>query len=571
MGTSSVESVATLKPGSLGRLGEGLDTRNPRLALAIALAAMLAFVLAITLPFTGQALHIDDAIFWDFARTNLEHPFQQHIQDYRLMGQEFQEWRDTHPPLDQIFLAAVMGLTGSQQESTLHLGYILFPLIAAVSMFFLARRFTKNPLLAVLILLATPAVMTMSHTLMGDVPMFALWLAAAAAYVLGVDRDDNRLLALSGLMAVLAVFAGYQAIVLVLLLPLYALLMRKLSLRTAWPMALPLIGFGLYCLFSLWRYDALPRFKHAGGLSLERSHLLERLQGTLLQAGGASVFPLIMLGVFSLRRKRYLALPVIAAASAALGIYHQTSSHYPLASTILFTVFLTAGVVMAYAVISETALQAYNLVRRRDADRDYFFLGVWLLAILGIVVLLLPHATAKYTLPFLAPLVLIMFLEMEKGIRSARLMKWLAVAAFALTLMAGSLVSAADYRLAQGNRDFALGFAERYEPQGRVWFVGEWGFRHYMESQDYTYLSSTNESPREGDIVVRAEFSDWPLAGPVRERMQLIGTDEIDWNVPLRVMSFRSSAGFYGTHWGDLPYAITAEPVERFEIYRIGP
>lgn len=543
------------------------------MALAISLAAILAFVLVIILPFAGQAIHIDDAIFWDFARGNLEKPLQGHISDYRLMGQEYREWRDTHPPLNQLYVTALMGIFGSESTSALHLGFIIFPLITGVSMFFLARRFTKNALLAVLLLMATPAFMTMSHTLMADAPMLSLWLASTAAYIYGVDRSNNRLLTLSGVMAALAVLTGYQALLLVLLLPLYALLVRKLSFKTAWPVALPLLGFVFYCLFSLWRYGALPRFQHAGGLGMGHSHLLERFQGTLLQIGGASVFPLMMVAVFFLRRRRFLALPVFAAIAIALGIYIRGHENYPWASAFLFAVFLTAGAGLVYAVISETLLGLINMARRREAGaagREQVFLGLWLLLVLGLVILLLPHATAKYTLPLLAPLVLLLFKEMEAG-AAGRVVKWLAVTSFALTFMTGTLVSAADYQLAESGRSFAHNFAEGFETEGGVWFVGEWGFRHYMEAQGYRYLSSTDESPREGDIVVRAEFSDWPLAGPVRQRMQLVETSRTDWDVPLRLMSFSSNAGFYGTHWGDLPYSITTDPVERFEVYRIGP
>lgn len=566
---SSLEPVTSLKRPGI-RLGERVDTRSSRLVLAISLAAVLAFVLAITIPFAEQPFHIDDAIYWDFARTDLAQPFQLHIPDYHLMGQDVPVFRDTHPPADQFYMAALMRATGSDSETVLHLGFIVFPLIMGVSMFFLARRFTRNALLSVLLLLATPTVMTMSHTLMGDAPMVALWLAATAAYIYGVDRDDARLLLLAGVLAVLATFTGYQAFTLMLLLPLYATLNRKLSLGTLWPVMLPLLGFGLYCLYSLRLYDSLPRFKHTGGLGMDRSQLLERFQGTLVMTGGASVFPLLLAAVFSLRRKRYLALPVIFAGCLTLGLINYRNGHLPFASMALYTVFLTAGVATALAIAGETALQLVNLLKGRAADRVYLFLGLWLLVIATMVVVLLPHATAKYTLPFLAPLVLLLFREIETAV-PARLVKALAVAAFILTFVNGTIVAAADYQMAKSNQDFVQGFAEQFDPQSRgdVWFVGEWGFRHYMEERGYRYLTSTDDSPRAGDIVVRAEFSDWPLSPSVRSRMRPVETITMDWAMPVRVMNFDADAGFYGTYWGDLPYAITSEPIEKYEVFRI--
>ncbi|MHB1391219.1 MAG: glycosyltransferase family 39 protein [Thermoleophilia bacterium] len=553
------------------KISDRAGARSSRLALALGLAAVLAFVLAITIPFAGQPFHIDDAIYWDFARTDLAHPFQLHIPDYQLMGQDVPVFRDTHPPADQFYMAALMSVTGSDSETVLHLGFIVFPLMMGVSMFLLARRFTRNALLAALLLMATPTVMAMSHTLMGDTPMVALWLAATATYILGVDRDDARLLLLAGVLALLAVFTGYQALGLVLLLPLYALLNGRLSWKTVWPVALPLLGFGLYCLYSLHLYDDLPRLKHTGGLSTDSSQVLERLRGTLLMIGGASVFPLLLAAVFSLRRKRYLALPVIFAGCLLLALFDYRTAAQPVATTALFIVFLTAGVSATLAIGFETVLQVANLVRRRDVDRAYLFLGLWLLAVGVMVVVALPHATAKYTLPLLAPLVLLLLMEVETAV-PARLARGLLIAAFALTCVSGVIVSAADYEMAASNQDFVQEFAAQFnpEPGGDVWFVGEWGFRHYMEARGYRYLTSTNDSPRDGDVVVRAEFSDWPLSPSVRSRMQLMQTVSMDWALPVRVMNFDADAGFYGTYWGNLPYAITSKPVERYEIFRIG-
>lgn len=261
-------------------------------------------------------------------------------------------------------------------------------------------------------------------------------------------------------------------------------------------------------------------------------------------------------------------MPVIAGIASYVGLTQVQTGHYPVSTGILFTIFLTAGGIMLYAVAGDILINLWRYVKKQNVDRDYIFLAGWLIAVMGVVVILLPHATAKYTLPFLPPLVLILFKELE-GLRLKRLAKWLAIAAFGLTLITATIVSAADYTLAQSSRDFVSNFSERYGATGTVWFVGEWGFRHYMEAQDYRYLSSADESPAPGDIIVRAEFSDWPLAGGLRDRMQLIETSRAGWKVPVRVMNFDAGAGFYGTYWGGLPFAISSEPVEKFEVFRV--
>ena len=568
---ASVESVALGRPLGLKPPRAAAGARTSRLAHAASLGAILLFVVLITLPFSGQALHIDDAIFWDFARANLESPLSIDLPDYRLMGDEIASFRDTHPPLVSLYMAAIMNLAGSESVAALHIGFMLFPAIAGISMFYLGRRFTRNALLAALLLLATPAFMVMSHNFMGDVPMMALWLAATAAYVYGVDRDSAGLLASSGLLAALAVFTGYQALALILLLPLYALLSGRLSIKTALPVLLPALAFAWFAFYNLSYFGALPRFTHARGLSMDGDHLTGRVLGIMLQMGGASVFPLFMAGLFSLRRKRFLLLPLIAEAAAILGLHQYNPDGYPRATLILFILFMTAALAAVTAIVVEGAIQVVRAVSHRQVDTDFAYLALWLLAMMAGVIVLLPHATAKYLLPFLAPLILLLLKDTEAVVRSKKAVSGILIAATVMTFVTGMAVSAADSQWAQSYRHYAEGVGERLQPKETVWFVGEWGFRHYMEAQGYRYLASSNSSPAEGDIIVRSGFTDWPLSPAVVDRMYLVENTEAQWTMPLRVMSFDANAGFYGSHWGLLPFAVTDAPLERFEVFQIGP
>lgn len=480
-------------------------------------------------------------------------------------------FRDTHPPLTSLYLSLVMWLSGSSGETALHLGFIVFPLLAGVSAYALGRRFTdSSALAAALLLLATPAFMVMSHNLMGDVPMTAFWLAATAAYVYAVDRDSRPLLALAGLLATLAVAAGYQALALLALLPAYALLKGRLRWQTVLPLLLPLAAFAFFALFNLVEYGALPRFTHEQGLSVNGPDLADRAQGALLKIGGASVFPLLLLLVFGFRR-RWRSLLIAAATLAILaGIYRRQSIPLPLATMLLYIVFLAAGLVVFMATGRELYAQLRRLWQGAPADRDFIFLAGWLFLITGGIVLLLPHATTKYYLPVLAPLILLLLRQLRRFPGGRVLVPGLTAAAVTLTLVTGMAVSAADYLWAQGYKDFALQFDERQQTDSTVWFVGEWGFRHYMEAQGYRYLTSASEAPAEGDLVVLTGLMEWPLAESLKARLELVETTEAGTRLPLRVMSFEAGAGFYGSHWGDLPYAYSRQPLERFEVYRVG-
>ncbi len=534
------------------------------------LALVCGFTLLLALPFLGQAFHIDDAIFWDFAKNNLRHPFSLHLDDYHLMGEDFSRWRDTHPPLDSLYLSLVMVVTGSDSEVPLHAGFLLFPLVGGVAMDFLARRFTRRPPAAALALLATPAVMTLSHTLMADVPMMSFWIAATACYVHGVDRGDRRLLAAASLLVTVDLFTGYQALALLVLLPLYPLARGKLSRASLVPLLLPVLAFGLYTLYNLYAYGEPPRFAHANGTSFNWGHVLDRLQGMLLQVGGTSLFPPLLLAIFSARRRRWVLAPFMLALAAACGYYGNGLAGLRLA---FYTVMLAAALAVIVTLAGEGARQFARARRGRSVDLDFVFLSAWLAFMFAATVMLLPHAPAKYTLVFLPPLVLLAFRELDALPLSRRALDATAALVVVTTLAAGTLVSVADYRLAASYRDFAGEVAAARQSGaygGEVWFVGEWGFRHYMEAAGFHYLSRGNESPAAGDIIVRPSVADWPLAPAVRDRMQVAEVREVEWGFPLRLMGRDADAGFYGTYWGLLPYSPSRTPLERFTVYRVG-
>ncbi len=552
--------------GAEGAAGVSID-RNTATALVI----ITLFVMLLMLPFLRQPYHIDDVTFLDMAKSQLQHPFQLHIDDYQLMGENLPEWRDTHPPGLSLYLAAVMTLTGSEAEPVTHGSYLIFPLITGVAMYFLARRFTHNPLLATLLLLATPMVMTNSHTLMGDLPTTALWLGSTALYIYGVDRDNRLLLGLAGAAMTLALFIGYQALALLVLLPLYALLNHKLTWRTLAPLALPIIAFSAFSAYNLWRYDSLPRFSHRRGLGLTGSHLWDRLQGALLKLGGTTIFPLALSAAFALRRAAAVLLPAALAASIALAIRYHDSGGLSVANAALYVVFMATSLLTLGSIFTDTAAQLLSLTRRRRADADLLFLGLWLGMGLTAIVLLLPHASVKYYLPLLAPLVLLFVRELETRLHSASLARGLLVISLVLTLVLGLVISVVDYRYARSYRDFTREISGIYPYSQTVWFMGEWGFRYYLEQEGYRYLTSTSNQPVEGDIFLEPSLMGWPISPQLTNRLELIDTMDTFWGFPVRVMNYDANAGYYGSHWGALPYAFTNAPVESFRIYRVGP
>ncbi len=257
--------------------------------------------------------------------------------------------------------------------------------------------------------------------------------------------------------------------------------------------------------------------------------------------------------------------------AAALAVYHYQAADLTGISPVLYIIFLTAALVLLAVIVVETCRQLARAVRHKSVDTDFLFLVLWIAVMLTGTIAILPHATAKYALTFLAPVILIIFRELEAVPLSESWIRAAAIAAVVLTFFTGTAVAIADYQLASSYRDFVRDLPSRYRTQGSVWFIGEWGFRHYLEADGGRYLSSTNEDVAEGDIIVSPSVADWPLADSVASRMRLVETVEAESAFPVRVMGTEASAGFYGTHWGMLPFALTTAPVEQFEVFLVGP
>ena len=261
--------------------------------------------------------------------------------------------------------------------------------------------------------------------------------------------------------AALSVFTGYQALALIAAAAGLCLAQGPAHLEDRccrW--LLPVLAFGAYALYSLERYDALPRFKHARGLSLEGSSVLGAHRREPAAAGRRGGIPALSGG---------RVLPARTALAAAAADRRRSSWR--------FAVLLTPpsatsrrlrrscspcswppAVMVAASVSSESGMQLVNAVKRRPVDTDFVFLAFWFLVMMSAVTLLLPHATAKYLLPFLAPLVLLFFREMEAGIKSVAIVTSAGCRRTGPYLCAGTAVSSADNQLAQTYKDFALGF-----------------------------------------------------------------------------------------------------------------
>jgi len=143
---------------------------------------VLALVLLIRVPFWNQAIQGDDTIYLHEAAHALIEPLHPDNTRYVFQGGIVDLRGHPHGPMDAWVLAALLAIFGDVKEIPFHATYTLFSLIAAASMWRLARRYSPQPLWATLMFVAVPVFVVNGNSLETDIPFLAFWLAGVALF-----------------------------------------------------------------------------------------------------------------------------------------------------------------------------------------------------------------------------------------------------------------------------------------------------------------------------------------------------------------------------------------------------
>ncbi len=537
------------------------------------LAMVLGFALLMTLPFIFKPVHMDDAGFIKFARARQVNPMEIELRDYTFFGQENEVFIDTHPPLVSSYLALLIGMDGGESVPFMHLGFLLFPLIAAASMYFLSRFFTRHALPAALLLMATPGVVVMSHGYMSDVPGLSLWLASIALYLYGLKRRSLPLMTLCAVTITLGVFTSYQVLSVIPLLLVYAFLRRELSLLAILPFVLPLSSFFSYDAWHVSAVGFLPRFSYGVGEPLAWYSVVQKGASAMLAIGGALVFSLMMMRVLLARRWDFAVYLAFLVPLWVSFLYQYLSGRYSAAAALMTVLFLPLGLLLLYRLYADG--WEHIRVGSRDKRIQSAFLLLWLSGVLFYVIILLPYSSVRYLLPAYPPLVLLFVrLVEDRFAGSRRRTENLLMLAVMTTAVIALLVAIADYELASANRDFARGEASEIKAEAeargsQVWFVGEFGFRYYLEELGLRELPKDTLIPA-GDMVIQSPLADpRPFSDELADNVELKQVIGYHGLLPIRVTSYKANAGFYGHFWGLLPYSLASGNVEEYLVYEV--
>jgi hypothetical protein len=254
----------------------------------VQLLIVFAVVFLMRLPFLNQAVQGDDVYYLYGAEHALIEPLHPLHAEYMFMGKLVSMRGHPHGPFNSWFLALLLAIFGRVREIPFHLAYEGFSLIAALSAFQIASRFTDRALEATLLFLAVPPFFVSGNSLEADLPFLAFWLASIAFYLYGWTFSAT-------LAATLAALTSYQG---VLLAPL---LFVTPSARRRW---LPILAapatIAAFQLFERYSSGALPAAVFTGYMqSYGLQSLKRKLASSMALCGHLAVnivCPMIWLG-----------------------------------------------------------------------------------------------------------------------------------------------------------------------------------------------------------------------------------------------------------------------------------
>jgi hypothetical protein len=478
------------------------------------IAIVVGFVLLIRLPFLNQAIQGDDIYYLYGAEHALIDPAHPTHARYAFQGDMVDMRGHPHPPFNSWFLAALLSYFGDVYEVPFHSAYVVFSLIAALSMWSIAKRFSDNPLWATLLFIATSAFVVNGNSLESDLPFLAFWMASIALYV------NYRAKPILATTLILASFSALQSIVLTPIL----LVWTRLTKRTHWwifALAPPLTLLA-WQLYEKATSGELPATVLAGYFS---SYGLQQLSNKLRNAAaltahcGWVVFPALAACRF---RERWM----WGVAGAIAGAFVDPNP--------LFWASFGVGIMVITWCVR----------------REQTFLTAWVLIFFASALVLFFAGSARYLLPMAAPICIL-------AAEERRWVPW----AFASQLVVSLCLSIVNYQHWDGYRQFASTIPAA-DSHHRVWVNGEWGLRFYLESKGALPVLR-GQTVRPGDTLVASELA-YPISittggGQLTE----VARREITATLPFRIIGIGAKSGYSTASAGLRPFDISTGPIDR--------
>lgn len=522
------------------------------------------------LPFSGKAFHIDDTLFVWMAQQIEKHPLDPY--GFQLV------WYVSETPMSEVmknpplvsYYAALVGFFAGWSERALHWGFLLPALMLVLGTYYLARRFTRFPLIAAAALL-TPAFLVSASSVMCDTMMLALWVWAAILWIEGLEPIKPAYLIVSGILIGACALTKYFGASLIPLLLFYSVARQRRLGIWALYLLIPIIVLGGY---QFWTHAIYGRgllsdaAEYAGiyNRSGQNSAFLQGLVG--LAFTGGCMLPALTLVPLLWSRKHIFA-GVILSGLLWLGVGMGWVNLHAATAAHAHWTFVSSELALCIAGgISLLALSALDLWERRSADS--LFLILWVLGTFFFATFLNWTINARSLLPLIpaAGILLARRIEMVP-VASGRWFPLKLLIALAVSGIISLWVTWGDTDLANSAREAAVIVHEKTQREsGKVFFLGHWGFQYYMQSLGHYPVDVVNGTYHQEDILVIPQKN----SNTMRLPPGAVASEEVvqlELTRGVTTLSPELGAGFYSSIWGPLPFAFGPVPPEKYHLVRL--
>ena len=534
-----------------------VEPKRPQLIL-------VGLTLAALLPFLHKAFHIDDPLFLWMADQIRKNPFDPYgfFINWTMSPKPF--WQEMpNPPLCSYWIALLESVLGGSEVS-LHLAFLVWPVLAIVATFVIARRFCREPFRAAVMTLLCPVFLVSATNLMCDVMLMALYLWSIELWIRGLDKRSWLLLLAAASVASAAAFTKYFGITVVPLLVTYTVARRRHITVELLVLALPLV---LLCLFESWT-----KAKYGTGLlsdafgvsrsdvSIKPNALAQLLIGFAF-VGGCLISAI---GYFPWKNWKLCLTGAgfVVLFIALFGCFVPFRDSYT-AEANGGLIKIEGGI---FAAIGFAMVAAAIFAVIRDRELTALVCSFWLLGIFVFATFLNWSFTAKTLLPA-APAAMILLGRWRErvGLAEGTLSRWIAPILLGLLSL---WITWADYRQANTARAAAREFRNEFRNEvGTVWFASHWGFQYYMQQWGAVPLNANGSQIRSGDPYIFPANNTSLISVPY-EKLILIRKAEFPTLPVVSTSGRRTGAGFYSSLRGTIPWAMDQVLPETYYVMR---
>ena len=505
-----------------------------------------------------MGVHIDDVIFISFSEKILNGNLNPLNSSFIWNGKIWPDMLSySHPPLLYYFMALIEKFFG-KSIIALHISFIIFPLIIAISIYFLLKKYVRDYFYYSILFALLPLVSFTSHTLMMDIPSFSFFLCGIVLIDYGLDEEKKYKILLGSILGGLSTLISLNSIFFIpLSLLLYFLKRKRLS-------NLLLVFLPSFLFFSIWVlivYLISGRFLFRD-IYLLLSQMKQHSYNLAIRKGFYFFISVGILGLFS----PFFILFTKDKISKKILIISLLIFFIP--SEIFLPEYRFYGRLFLLFIFFSTIYMFYILLLKKSG-KEVLFYKLWILFFLIYETLISPHGAARYYLIILPPIILIFLKLKDKGI--IKIEKKIEIIFFTTILLISTLVNIGDVVFSRGYKKLASEITEKYSGKN-IWYACHWELGYYLNKKGGKQILQYDTRVNPGDILIKTEVAPTYKTNyekpPFGKKIEDI---KIYPEIPIYVMNKILKCGLYSDYWGFYPFKIFPKkiPLEKITIFKV--